>query len=112
MLLFLFQQTCEQSGSQQSNPLLSLLPLILIFVVFYFLLIRPQQKKQKTHQKLLESLNKGDRVITSSGIYGTIANVKERTVMVVIADGVKVEIEKGHITNKLNKTREFIKGSR
>lgn len=103
MVLFLFQQTCEPGGSQQGNPLVSLLPLILIFVVFYFLLILPQQRKQKQHQKLLEGLNKGDRVITSSGIYGTVVNVKEHTVLLLIADGVKVEIEKGHITNKLSR---------
>jgi preprotein translocase subunit YajC len=78
---------------------LSFLPLILIFVVFYFLLILPQQRKQKQHQKLLEALKKGDRVITSSGIHGTIASIKERTVMLVIADGVKVEVEKGHVVN-------------
>ena len=105
MILFLFQQTCEPGGSQQGgNPLVSLLPLILIFVVFYFLLILPQQRKQKQHQKLLEALNKGDRVITSAGIYGTVVNVKDHTVILLIADGVKVEIEKGHITNKVNKT--------
>ncbi len=103
MVLFLFQQLCEQSGQQTGNPLLQLLPLILIFVVFYFLLILPQQRRQKKHQQLLSDLNKGDRVITSSGIYGTIANVKERTVMLVIADGVKVEIEKGSISGKVNK---------
>lgn len=106
MLLLLFQQSCEQGG-QQGNPLLSLLPLVLIFVVFYFLLIRPQQKRQKKHQKLLQALNRGDQVITSSGIHGTIANVKERTVIVVIADGVKVEIEKSHIAGKSDKTRGF-----
>lgn len=104
MLLFLFQQICEQSGQQQGNPLLSLLPLILIFVVFYFLLILPQQRKQKQHRKLLGSLQKGDRVITSSGIHGTIVNVKEHTIMLLIADGVKVEIEKGNVVNVSNKT--------
>lgn len=105
MVLSLFQQLCEQGGQQQGNPLLSLLPLVLIFVVFYFLLIRPQQKRQKKHQKLLQSLDRGDRIVTSSGIHGTIANVKERTVIVVIADGVKVEIEKSHIAGKLDKTK-------
>ncbi len=104
MLFFLLRQTCEQSGSQQGNPLLSLLPLILIFVVFYFLLILPQQRRQKQHQKLLGALQKGDRVVTSSGIHGTVVNVKERTVILLIADGVKVEIEKGHVANKLDKT--------
>lgn len=95
---FLYGQPSEQS---QSNPLFSLLPLILIFVVFYFLLILPQQKKQKQHQQLLNSLKKGDRVITSSGIYGTIANLKENIVSLVIADGVKVDIERSHILSKV-----------
>ncbi len=103
MLLFLFQQICEQGGAQQGNPLLQLLPLVLIFVVFYFLLILPQQRRQKKHQQLLNQLNKGDRVVTSAGIYGTIANVKERTVMLVIADGVKIEIEKGNVVSKVDK---------
>jgi preprotein translocase subunit YajC len=103
MPLLIFQQMCEQSGQQQGNPLISLLPLVLIFVVFYFLLILPQQRRQKKHQKLLEALDKGDRIITSSGIHGTIANVKERTVMVVVSDGVKIEIEKSHISGKMEK---------
>jgi preprotein translocase subunit YajC len=66
-------------------------------------LILPQQRRQKKHQKLLEGLDKGDRVVTSSGIYGTISNVKDKTLILLIADGVKVEIEKGHVVNKLNK---------
>lgn len=106
MFFFLFQQICEPSGSKSGNPLVSLLPLILIFVVFYFLLILPQQRRQKQHQKLLEELHKGDRVITSSGIYGTVVNVKDHTVILLIADAVKIEIEKGHITNKLNRTSD------
>ncbi len=106
MLLFLFQQTCEPGGSQQGNPW-SLLFLILIFAVFYFLLILPQQRKQKQHRQLLEGLNKGDRVVTSSGIYGTVVSVKDHTITLLIADGVKVEIEKGHIANKLSKTKDF-----
>ncbi len=100
---FLYGQTAGQS---QSNPLFSLLPLILIFVVFYFLLILPQQKKQKQHQQLLNSLKKGDRVITSSGIYGTIANLKENIVSLVIADGVKVDIERSHILSKVGSVEE------
>ena len=96
MIFFLFSQS-----SGQSNPIMGLLPLILIFVVFYFLLILPQQRKQKQHRKLIAELNKGDRVVTSSGIRGTIANVKDDTVTLLIADGVKIELEKGHIVNKL-----------
>ena len=96
MIFFIFGQS-----SGQSNPIMGLLPLILIFVVFYFLLILPQQRKQKQHRRLIAELNKGDRVVTSSGIRGTIANVKEDTVTLLIADGVKIELEKGHIVNKL-----------
>lgn len=106
MLLFLFQQMCEQGGSQQGNPIFSFLPLILIFVVFYFLLILPQQRRQKKHQRLVEALKKGDRVVTSSGIYGTIANVKERSVILLIADGVKIEMEKAQVVHKLNQKRD------
>lgn len=106
MLLFLFQQTCEPSGSQQGNPLFSLLPLILIFVIFYFLLILPQQRRQKQHRQLLEALKKGDRVVTSSGIHGTIVNVKDHTVIVLIADGVKVEMEKAQVVHKVEHKRE------
>jgi preprotein translocase subunit YajC len=97
MILFLISQS-----SGQGNPLMGLLPLILIFVVFYFLLILPQQRKQKQHRKLLTELQKGDRVVTSSGIRGTIANVKDDTITLLIADGVKIELEKGHIVNKIN----------
>ncbi len=97
----------QSSGSGTSNPLVSLLPLILIFAVFYFLLILPQQKKQKQHQQLLNSLKKGDRVITSSGIYGTISNIKDNNVIsLVIADGVKVDIEKSHILTKIGSVEE------
>jgi preprotein translocase subunit YajC len=96
MILFLIGQS-----SGQGNPIMGLLPLILIFVVFYFLLILPQQRKQKQHRKLLTELQKGDRVVTSSGIRGTIANVKDDTITLLIADGVKIELEKGHIVNKL-----------
>jgi len=112
MLFFLFSQTCEKSSSQQGNPILSLLPLILIFAVFYFLLIMPQQKKQKQQRKMLTELNKGDRVITSSGIYGTIANVKEHSFIILIADGVKVEIEKGYVVGKINAVRESTTGGK
>lgn len=99
----LFGQAARQ---QTGNPIFNFLPLILIFVVFYFLLILPQQRKQKQHQKLLDSLKKGDRVITSSGIYGTVVNVKEQIINLLVADGVKIEIEKGHIVNKLSSVKD------
>ena len=76
------------------NPIINLLPLILIFVIFYFLLIRPQKTKEKEHQKILSNLNKSDEIVTSSGIHGTIVNVKDKTVILRIDDNVKIEIEK------------------
>jgi len=80
------------------NPLINLTPLIFIFIIFYFLLIRPQKEKEKEHQKLLANLNKNDEAVTSSGIHGTIVNVKEKTVILRIDDNVKIEIEKNCIS--------------
>jgi len=82
---------------QAVNPLLNLFPLILIFVIFYFLLIRPQKSKEKEHRKMLENLNKNDEVVTSSGIHGTIINVKDKSVILRIDENVKIEIEKNCI---------------
>jgi preprotein translocase subunit YajC len=80
--------------AQAVNPLVQFFPLILIFIIFYFLLIRPQKTKEKKHQKILNSLTKNDEVVTSSGIHGTIINVKDKTVILRIDDNVKIEIEK------------------
>ena len=74
-----------------------LLPLILIFFVFYFLLIRPQQRKVREHQKLLNALKKGDEVITSGGIHGTISAIKGNVVDLKIAEGIKLVISKSAI---------------
>ncbi len=84
-------------AGQQPNMLMSMLPLVFIFVIFYFLLIRPQQKKAKEHQKLVESVKTGDRVVTNAGIHGTVANVKDKTVIVKVADNVKIEFDRGAI---------------
>lgn len=82
----------------------SFLPIILIFVIFYFLLIRPQQKKMKTHRAMLGMVKRGDRVLTGGGIVGTITKVKEETdeVTVEIADGVRVDVLRGTISDVLN----------
>jgi preprotein translocase subunit YajC len=77
-----------------ASPLVNLVPLIFIFVIFYFLLIRPQKTKEKEHQKMLSGLNKNDDIVTSSGIHGTIVNVKERTVILRVDENVKMEVEK------------------
>jgi preprotein translocase subunit YajC len=82
------------SQAQTANSLVNLLPLVLIFVIFYFLLIRPQQTKEKEHQKMLKGLDKNDEVVTSSGIHGTIVNVKDKSIILRIDDNVKIELEK------------------
>ncbi|MFA5143906.1 MAG: preprotein translocase subunit YajC [Candidatus Omnitrophota bacterium] len=79
------------------NPLINLLPIILIFVIFYFLLIRPQKKQQDEHRKMIASLKRNDEVITSGGIHGTIVNVKDHTVTLKVDDNVKVEVQKSSI---------------
>jgi len=97
-ILFLAQQ---QAGQAQSGGLwyMQLLPFAFIFIIFYFLLIRPQQKRQKEHQRLLSDLKTGDKVITTSGIHGLIANVKDTTFVVKIADNVKIEVDKNAIAS-------------
>ncbi|HXX53992.1 MAG TPA: preprotein translocase subunit YajC [Thermodesulfovibrionales bacterium] len=77
--------------------LTSLLPLVLIFVIFYFLLIRPQQKRAKEHRQMLDNIKKGDKVITSGGIYGVVESVGTNTVTLKIAENVKVKFGKGNI---------------
>ena len=78
-----------------SNPMLML---VLLGAVFYFLLIRPQQQKQKEQKKLVSELQKGDEVVTAGGIHGVISNVKDSTIMVKVAENVKIEIERTSVT--------------
>lgn len=79
---------------------LNLLPFwFFIIVIMYFLMIRPQRKRQQQQQQLISALKTGDKVVTNAGIHGLIANVKETTVMLKIADNVKIEVEKSSITN-------------
>jgi preprotein translocase subunit YajC len=97
--LLLAQAAAPAPGAPEQPPFfMSIMPLIFVFVIFYFLLIRPQQKKQKEHQKLVESVKTGDKVVTSAGIHGIIANVKDRTVVVKVADNVKIEFDRVAIT--------------
>ena len=75
----------------------SLIMMVVIFAIFYFILIRPQQKKMKEHKKMVEELKKGDRIVTSGGIYGTVENTTTETLTVKIAEGVKVKITRGSV---------------
>jgi len=93
---FLLVQTA--AAGTPPNFLLQMAPLFFIGVIFYFLLIRPQQKQRKAHEALIAAVKTGDKVVTSSGIHGMIANVKEQTVLLKVADNVKIEIDKAAIT--------------
>lgn len=86
-----------QIEAQKPPMFANLMPIIFIFIIFYFLLIRPQQKKQKEHAEMLTKLKKNDEVITSGGIYGTIVNVKDKSVVLKVDDNVKIEVQKNAI---------------
>ena len=77
--------------------------LVLLFVVMYFLIIRPQQKRAKERQKLLDAIKSGDRIVFGGGILGTVTNVKEKTILVKIADNVKIEVSRGAVSQVLEK---------
>lgn len=98
-----FAQTAGTAGA--GAALGQFLPLILIFAIMYFLLIRPQQKKLKDHRTMVDALRRGDQVVTQGGILGKVTNVGEDGIVTVeIADGVKVRAMKSSIAQVLNKT--------
>jgi len=81
----------------QPNPVMNLVPLVLIFVIFYFMLIRPQKKQQQEHKNMLKGLEKNDEIVTTGGIHGTVVNVKDKTAVIRIDENVKMEIDKNSI---------------
>ncbi len=85
------------AGGEGAAGFSSFIPLILMFVIFYFLLIRPQQKKSKQHREMLSSLKRGDRIITSGGLYGRITGMDENTLTIEIADKVRVKVVRGNV---------------
>ena len=85
------------ASGQGAGGFTAFIPLILMFVIFYFLLIRPQQKKAKEHREMIGSLKKGDRIITSGGIYGTITGVEDNIITVEIAEKVRVKVSRGNV---------------
>jgi preprotein translocase subunit YajC len=96
------------AGSGEGGPSLwtSFIPILFIFVIFYFLLIRPQQKKQKQHQEMISAVKKGDRIITNGGIYGTVADVKEHVIVLKIAEEVKIELVRSSIATVIARKEE------
>ena len=93
-----------QNQGQQGNPssfIISLLPFVLIIAVFYLLLIRPQMKKQKEHQAMLSKLEKGDKVLTSGGLVGTVVGVADDIITVRFGENFKAEVNKSYIIGKM-----------
>jgi len=84
-------------GGGGASTFLSLIPFALIFVIFYFLVILPQQKRTKQQKALLEALKKGDKVVTASGIWGTITNLGKETVTLQIADSTKIRMQRDQV---------------
>ena len=91
-------QDAAMGGGDTTAMLVQFGPLILIFAIFYFLIIRPQQKRQKELRAMLSALGKGDKVVTNSGIHGTIFKLGEDPITVEIADKVRVQIERGQVS--------------
>ena len=87
----------QAPATSQPNALTSLLPLLLIIVVFYFFMIRPQVKKQKELKTYRSSIQKGEKIVTTGGIYGKVTDVKEQTVTVEIAENVRIKIDKNAV---------------
>jgi preprotein translocase subunit YajC len=97
--MVLLMSNPNQGGKGGGGGLLGFLPFILIIVIFYFLLIRPQSKRQKTLQRMLESVKKGDEIVTTGGIHGKVLGVKEgkNLLIVEIDDNVKIELDRGSV---------------
>ncbi len=95
----LLMAPATQDGQAAGNPIMSFLPFILIIVIMYFLMIRPQQKKQKEKQKMLDALKKGDNVITGGGIHGKVAGFADdnKTVLIKVDDNVKIKVDRNAI---------------
>lgn len=90
-------------GGGEPNAIAGLLPFALMFVVLYFLILRPQMKKTKDQQRMIDELEKNDEIVTSGGIHGTIINIKDDILVVKIADNVKIEISRAAVSRVKNK---------
>ena len=100
---FISSAHAHAAGAAQPNPLMQMLPLVLIFVVFYFLLIRPQTKRAKEHRAMVAALAVGDEVVTGGGLLGKVTEVSDQFLTVEIADGVAVKIQRHTVQSVLPK---------
>jgi len=108
VLYFLGMAGNPGGAQQQGNPLLSFLPLFVIIAIMYLFLMRPQAKKQKEHRQMLQTLEKGDKILTTGGIVGEIVGIREKEdrLIVRIADNVKVDMVRGAVAQVLRKRSE------
>ena len=90
------------SGGDQANPLIQMIPFLLIFVVFYFIVFAPMRKKQKRHSEMLAELKAGDRVVTNGGICATVVGVTDTRVQLRIADQVKIDVLKNAVADRVS----------
>ena len=99
-LLYAYGMTgqTQGEGSGSGSPMTLIFMIIAIFAVMYFLMIRPQQKQKKQHQSMLSQLSKGDKIVTTGGMHATVVGVKDNTVIIKIADNVKVEVNRSAVS--------------
>lgn len=101
MLTLAFAQSASCAKAMPvSNPIIGLMPIAVIFIIFYLLIIRPQKKTQQEHAKMLSKLEKNDEVVTTGGIYGTIVNIQNDTITLRVDDNVKIKVQKSSIAVK------------
>lgn len=99
--MFLFMAQPPGEGGTGGGIFSTFIMFAAIIAIFYFMILRPQQKKQKQHQQMIESLKKGDKVILSGGLHGTVAGLEDKTVLVQVADNVKMKFERGSVASVL-----------
>jgi len=97
-----YAQEAAGAAAPAGSSWISFIPIVLMILIFYFLLIRPQQKREKERKKMIDELQVGNRVLTSAGIYGVITNMKDDIVVIKIADGAKVEFAKSSVQQKVS----------
>ncbi|OJF75595.1 MAG: preprotein translocase subunit YajC [Treponema sp. CETP13] len=97
-----------QAQSSQQGMLMTILPFLLIFVIFYFFLIRPQNKKQKQTEKMISAIKKGDKITTIGGIHGVVSSTKEKTIIVKVDDNCKLEFSRTAVASVDNPKKETV----
>jgi len=103
MSFFISDAMAEGAASGGGDPLLGLLPFVILFVIFYFFLIRPQSKRVKEHKKMLEAIGKGDEIVTNGGVLGKVVEVGEDFMTLEIAPNINIKVQKQFVSNLMPK---------